>query len=56
MDAHEVAEYAIDKMFKGKRLIVPGTKMKMAHFFTRFLPEKTILKAAYKIQNKKRKK
>lgn len=56
MNAHEVAEYAIDKMFKRKRLIIPGTKMKMAHFFSRFLSEKALLKAAYKIQNKKRKK
>jgi hypothetical protein len=28
----------------------------MAHFFSRFVSEKTLLKAAYKIQNKKRKK
>ena len=56
MKAEDVAEYAIDKMFERKRLIVPGTKMKMAHFFSRFLSEKALLRAAYKIQNKKRKK
>ena len=56
MKAEDVAEYAIDKMFERKRLIIPGAKMKMAHFFSRFVSEKTLLKAAYKIQNKKRKK
>lgn len=48
-----VAKYAIDKMFKGKTLIIPGFTMKLNYYFNRFLPKKLILKIAYNIQSKK---
>ena len=48
-----VAKYAIDKMFDEKMLIIPGTKMKMAKFFSRFISEKAKLKMIYKIQKRK---
>lgn len=48
-----VAKYAIDKMFKNKMLIIPGFTMKCAKFFGRFIPTKTMLNLAYKIQKKK---
>lgn len=48
-----VAQYAIDKMFKKKMLIIPGFKMKCAKFFSRFISDKRKLKITYKIQKKK---
>ena len=47
-----VAKYAIDKMFKNKMLIIPGTKVKLAKFFGRFVSDKFLLKQTYKIQKK----
>ena len=48
-----VAKYAIDKMFKNKMLIIPGTRMKLAKFFSRFLTDKQKLRIIYRIQKKK---
>ncbi len=53
-DPREVAIYALDEMFKNKLIIIPGTKMKMARFFGRFLTDKKLAKTIYKIQRKKR--
>lgn len=49
----DVAEYAINEMFKKKRIIIPGVKMKLVNFFSRFASDKLLLKATYKIQKKK---
>ena len=48
-----VAKYAIDKMFHKKMIIVPGIKMKLGLFFTRFIPYRLQLKIAYRIQSAK---
>ena len=48
-----VAKYAIDKMFKEKMLIIPGIKMKLAKFFSRFVSDKAMLRTIYKIQKRK---
>lgn len=48
-----VAKYAIDKMFAKKEVILPGYLMKILRPFQKFLPEKILTKAAYKIQRKK---
>ncbi len=49
-----VAKYAIDQMLnKHKLIIIPGTKIKLAHFFSKFIPDKLLLKIIYKIQKKK---
>lgn len=48
-----VANYAINKMFKGKTLIIPGFTMRLNYYFNRFLPKRLILKIAYNIQSKK---
>jgi len=53
MDPKVVAKYAIDKMFNKKLLIIPGFKMKLVKFFSRFLSDKTLLKFTYKIQKQK---
>lgn len=49
-----VARYAIDQMFKGKMLIIPGIKMKLAKFFSRFASDKYLLKVTYNIQKRKK--
>ena len=54
LDARYVARYAIDKMFRGKLLIIPGFSVKMGIFFTRFLPIRALLKFTYKIQERKK--
>ena len=50
-----VAKYAIKKMFDEKLIIIPTFKMKMALFFSKFMPRKILLKMTYKIQEKKTK-
>ena len=49
-----VAKYAIDEMLnKKKMIIIPGTKMKLAKFFSRFVSDKLILRIVYRFQKKK---
>jgi len=48
-----VAKYGIDMMLKNKLIIIPSLKMKLAVFFTRFVPTKLLLKINYNIQNTK---
>ena len=48
-----VAKYAIDNMFKNKLMIIPGTKMKLAKFFSRFVSDKFLLRIVYRVQKKK---
>lgn len=51
--ASDVAKYAIDNMFKGKMLIIPGLKMKLAKFGTRLLSDKQRMYFIYNNQRKK---
>lgn len=53
MASKNVAEYAIREMLRKKTIIIPGFSMKFCKFFTRFVPEKLILKILYHIQKKK---
>lgn len=53
MKSKAVAKYAIQKMFEGKMLIIPGFTMKVTHIAERFLPEKLLLSCAYHFQKKK---
>lgn len=55
LTSKEVARYAIDSMFKGKVVIVPGIKMKLALFGRRFASRKFIRKLSYNIQKSKEK-
>ncbi len=52
-DKREVASYAIEKMLRGKLIIIPGKLMKVAVFFRRILPEKTLCRLLYFLQSKK---
>lgn len=52
-NSYAVAEYAIDKLFKNKMLIVPTFLMKLTLFANRFAPHSLSLKIAYNIQMRK---
>ena len=48
-----VAKYAIDRMFKNKLIIIPGIKVRLGLFASRFIPTKLLLRISYNIQKKK---
>ena len=55
LDAKYVAKYAIDQFLeKNKLVIVPGFKVKIGIFFSRFLSIKRLLKTTYNIQRRKK--
>lgn len=51
-----VAKYGIDKMFKGKMIILPTLSMKLSNFGLRLIPYRLQLIIAYHIQSKKSRK
>lgn len=53
LQADEVAEYAVKKMFKKKLIIIPGITVKLGVYFSRLLPTKLLLRITYKIQERK---
>ena len=53
LNASYVAKYAIDNMLKKKMIIIPGFKMRLFCFMTRFISTKSLLKITYGIQKKK---
>ncbi len=54
LSSEYVAKYAVNKMFKGKMVIVPGRLIKAALFFRHFVPEKPLVKIMYNMQKRKR--
>ncbi len=48
-----VAQYAIDKMLSGKKIIVPTFKIKCARFFCKIVPDIILVKVAYRIQKRR---
>lgn len=48
-----VAKYAIDKTLKGKLIIIPGVKIKIARFLAKISPEKLSAKVCMKMQKRK---
>ncbi len=53
LESKFVAKYAIDKMLKGKMVIIPGLSIKLLVFFSRFIPDRLLSKITYNIQRKK---
>ena len=53
LESKYVAKYAVDKMLKNKMIIIPGLKMKIAIFLSRFIPYRLQLKILYFIQRGK---
>ena len=54
LDSYEVSKYTINQMLKKKMIIIPSMRMKLAIFFTRFAPRRTLLNITYNIQKAKR--
>lgn len=54
LDSKYVAEYAVNKMFQKKTIIIPGFWMKFI-CLAKFLPRKILLRICYHIQRKKEK-
>jgi len=54
LDSKFVAKYAVDKMLKGKTLIIPGFTMKLSVVFSKFVPWKLLSKITYLCQKKKK--
>jgi len=53
LNSLEVSQYALDKMFAKKNIIIPGFVMKLTIFATRLAPRKFVLRTAYKLQKNK---
>lgn len=53
MNSGYVAKYAIDNMFKKKRIIVPGIQNKAIRFFSKLVPDRLIAKIIYNMQERK---
>ena len=53
IESEYAAKYAIDKMFKGKLIIIPTLLMKTGVFLLRFISAKITLKISWHIQKKK---
>lgn len=53
MSSEYVAKYAVERMFKKKKVIIPGLKFKFAVFFSRFLPDSVLAKITLNFQKKK---
>lgn len=54
-NSYQVAEFAIDKLFQHKMIIVPTFMMKFTLFISRFAPHRLALIIAYHVQKRKSK-
>lgn len=55
LSAEYTAKYAIDSVMKKRKLvIIPGVKVRIGIFFSRFLSIKRLLKTTYKLQRRKK--
>ena len=53
LSSEYVANYAVDKLFKGKFYIVPGWKIKLARFGSKIAPNNLVAKICYNMQRRK---
>ncbi len=54
LKSDKVARYAVKKLFRGKRVIVPGVIFKVGRILAKVLPDSWLLSAAYIIQAPRR--
>ena len=52
-DSENVANFAIKKLLKGKFYIIPGWDVKLAIFFSHFVPSSLVFKITYRVQKRK---
>lgn len=53
LSSEYVAKYAIDKMLKGKEVILPGLTIKLSKFASKIMPDKVVIETAYHVQKSK---
>ena len=53
LSSRYTAEYAINKLFEKKLVIIPGILNKCGHVLTKILPSKLVMGVIYAIQNQK---
>lgn len=53
LPSDKVAEYAVRRMLRGKKIIIPGITIKLGVFFERFLPTSLAARISYNIQKSK---
>lgn len=53
LSSNYVAQYAIKKMFKNKKIIIPGLSNKLLIIISKILPRKLVIRLNYYIQRKK---
>lgn len=53
LSSEYVAKYTVNKILKGKFIIVPGFTMKIIRFFTKVTPNTIVSKISYKVNLKK---
>lgn len=53
LNSYQVADYAVDQMFKGKLIIIPGTMTKFVRL-SGLIPRKLLLRLNYNLQKRKR--
>ncbi len=53
LSSEYVTKYAIDKMFKKKMIIIPGTTTRFAIYFSKILPMNIKLSISYRLQKSK---
>ena len=54
MESMDVARYAVEKMFAGKTVIIPGIMMKLTKFAVRLVPDKLAARLSYRLQKRKK--
>ena len=52
--SEQAAKAAVDGMFHGRLVIVPGLLMKVVHVGSRLLPDRLLLRLAWHMQSRKR--
>ena len=53
LSSEYVAKYTVKKMLKNKFLIIPGMSVKLAHFFSKIVPNNVMTMFVYKTQQRK---
>lgn len=53
LNSRDVAEYAVKKMFRQKKIIIPGVTTKLGIAFSKFLPIQGKTRVSYHIQSQK---
>lgn len=53
LTSEKVAKYTIDKMLKGKFIIIPGFSIKCIRFLSKIIPDSVMAKACFKVQEKR---